>query len=133
MGTPIISEQQKVLELSAILAKVKDLPPLPGVVMKAMEIILSPDASIRNLQVVISQDQALSARILKIVNSAMYSLRSEVSTVSHAISILGINTVKSVLMAASVDNIFQASKDLGKKLMLSGCNTKIRRRHWSAD
>jgi putative nucleotidyltransferase with HDIG domain len=117
MGTPIISEQQKVLELSAILAKVKDLPPLPGVVMKAMEIILSPDASIRNLQVVISQDQALSARILKIVNSAMYSLRSEVSTVSHAISILGINTVKSVLMAASVDNIFQASKDLGKKLM----------------
>jgi putative nucleotidyltransferase with HDIG domain len=109
--------QQKVLELSSILAKVKDLPPLPGVVMKAMEMILDPDASGRNLHVVISQDQALSAKILKIVNSAMYSLRSEVSTVSHAISILGLNTVKSILMAASVDNIFQAAKDLGKKLM----------------
>jgi len=117
MATSQISDQQKVLELSAILTKVKDLPPLPGVVMKAIEMVLSPDASIRNLHVVISQDQALSAKILKIVNSAMYSLRSEVSTVSHAISILGINTVKSVLMAASVDNMFQASKDLGKKLM----------------
>jgi putative nucleotidyltransferase with HDIG domain len=109
--------QQKVMELTSILAKVKDLPPLPGVVMKAIEMILNPDASIRNLHTVISQDQALSAKILKIVNSAMYSLRSEVSTVSHAISILGINTLKSVLMAASIDNIFQSAKDLGKKLM----------------
>lgn len=109
--------EQKVLELSSILSKVKDLPPLPRVVMKAMEMLLNPDASMRNLHLVISQDQALSAKILKIVNSAMYSLRSEVSTVSHAISILGLNTVKAVIMAVSVDNIYQAAKDLGKKLM----------------
>ena len=109
--------EQKVLELSTILSKVKDLPPLPAVVMKVIEMLLKPDASIRNLHLVISQDQALSAKILKIVNSAMYSLRSEVSTVSHAISILGLNTVKSVVMAVSVDNIYQSAKDLGKKLM----------------
>jgi putative nucleotidyltransferase with HDIG domain len=108
---------KKVLELSSILSKVKDLPPLPRVVIQVMEMLLKPDASIRNLHLVISQDQALSAKILKIVNSAMYSLRSEVSTVSHAISILGLNTVKSVVMAVSVDNIFQSAKDLGKKLM----------------
>ena len=117
MAIPQINEQQKVLELSSILAKVKDLPALPSDVMKAMEMILNPDASIRNLHLIIAQDQALSAKILKIVNSAMYSLRSEVSTVSHAISILGMNTVRSILMAASVDNIFQSAKDLGKKLM----------------
>jgi putative nucleotidyltransferase with HDIG domain len=109
--------QESALNLSILIAKVNDLPPLPHVVMKAMEITLDPNASIRNLQQVISQDQALSAKILRIVNSAMYSLRREVSTVSHAVSVLGLETVKNVIMAASVEQVFQAAKDLGTKLM----------------
>lgn len=47
----------------------------------------------------------------------MYSLRREVSTVSHAVAVLGIDTVKSVIMAASVERVFQSAKDLGTKLM----------------
>jgi putative nucleotidyltransferase with HDIG domain len=111
------TDQEPVLNLTALIAKVKDLPPLPTVVMKAMEMTLDPDVSVRNLQLVISQDQALSAKILRIVNSAMYALRREVSTVSHAVAVLGIETVKSVIMAASVERVFQKSKDLGTKLM----------------
>jgi putative nucleotidyltransferase with HDIG domain len=110
-------DQEPVLNLTALVAKVKDLPPLPHVVMKAMEMTLDPDASVRNLQLLISQDQALSAKILRIVNSAMYSLRREVSTVSHAVAVLGIETVKSVIMAASVERVFQSAKDLGTKLL----------------
>jgi putative nucleotidyltransferase with HDIG domain len=110
-------DQEATLNLSALIAKVKDLPPLPTVVMKAMEMTLDPDTSIRNLQLVISQDQALSAKILRIVNSAMFSLRREVSTVSHAVAVLGMETVKSVIMAASVERVFQSSKNLGTKLM----------------
>jgi putative nucleotidyltransferase with HDIG domain len=111
------TDQDPSLNLTALIAKVKDLPPLPIVVMKAMEMTMDPDVSVRNLQLLISQDQALSAKILRIVNSAMYSLRREVSTVSHAVAVLGIDTVKSVIMAASVDRVFQSSKDLGTKLM----------------
>ena len=109
--------QEPVLNLSALIAKVKDLPPLPTVVMRAMEMALDPNASVRNLQQVISQDQALSAKMLRIVNSAMYSLRREVSTVSHAVAVLGLETVKSVIMAASVERVFTTAKDLGTKLM----------------
>ena len=109
---------ESVINLNALIAKVKDLPPLPTIITKALETAMDPDASIRNLHLLISQDQALSAKILRIVNSAMYSLRSEVSTVSHAIAVLGINTVKAIIMAASVDHVFQSSsKDLGTKLM----------------
>ncbi len=111
------SDQEPALDLTSLIAKVKDLPPLPTVVMKAMEMTLDPEASVRNLQLLISQDQALSAKILRIVNSAMYALRREVSTVSHAVAVLGLDTVKSVIMAASVERVFQASKDLGTKLM----------------
>jgi putative nucleotidyltransferase with HDIG domain len=110
-------DQNPVLDLTALIEKVKDLPPLPSIVMKALEMTLDPNVSVYNLQQVISQDQALSAKILRIVNSAMYSLRREISTVSHAMAILGIETVKSVIMAASVEQVFQTAKDLGTKLM----------------
>ncbi len=109
--------QEPVTNLSGLIAKVKDLPPLPSIVMKAMEMTLDPNISIRSLQQVISQDQALSAKILRIVNSAMYALRREVSTVSHAVAVLGLETVKSVIMAASAERVFQTAKDLGTKLM----------------
>jgi putative nucleotidyltransferase with HDIG domain len=111
------TDQDQAASLSTLIAKVKDLPPIPTVVMRAMEMTLDPDVSVSKLQLLISQDQALSAKILRIVNSAMYSLRREVSTVSHAVAVLGIDTVKSVIMAASVERVFQASKDLGTKLM----------------
>lgn len=103
--------------LNNLIAKVKDLPPISTVVTRAMEMILDPEVSINRLQLLISSDQALSAKILRIVNSAMYSLRREVSTLSHAITVLGLETVKSVIMAASVERVFQAAKDLGTKLM----------------
>jgi putative nucleotidyltransferase with HDIG domain len=111
------NDQEQAMSLSSLIAKVKDLPPIPTVIMRAMEMTMDPDASVSKLQLLISQDQALSAKILRIVNSAMYSLRREVSTVSHAVAVLGIDTVKSVIMAASVERVFQTAKDLGTKLM----------------
>jgi putative nucleotidyltransferase with HDIG domain len=111
------TDQEQAIDITALIAKVKDLPPLPTIVMKAMEMTLDPEASVRNLQLLISQDQALSAKILRIVNSAMYALRCEVSTVSHAVAVLGINVVKSVIMATSVEQVFLSAKDLGAKLM----------------
>jgi putative nucleotidyltransferase with HDIG domain len=116
---PILMQggHEAVLNLTALIKKVKDIPPMPTIVMKAMELTLDPNTSVRNLQLVISQDQALSAKILRIVNSAMYSLRCEVSTLSHAVAVLGIKTVRSVIMAASVEQVFQKANSLGTKLM----------------
>ena len=102
--------------INELISKVKDLPPLPNIVSRAMEIAHDPNGSVRELQILIAKDQALSAKILRIVNSAMYALRREVSTVSHAVSVLGIDTVFSVIMAASVENVFQSAKSLGTKL-----------------
>jgi putative nucleotidyltransferase with HDIG domain len=114
---PIHGDEEAVVNLTALIKKVKDLPPMPAIVVKAMEMSLDPNTSVRNLQMVISQDQALSAIILRIVNSAMYALRAEVSTVSHAVAVLGIETVRSVIMAASVEQVFQGANSLGTKLL----------------
>jgi putative nucleotidyltransferase with HDIG domain len=90
-----------------IAQQVGDLPALPSVALEALRVIENPEVTARELQYVILKDQALTARILKIVNSAMYYLRNEVSTVSHAITILGLSTVRSIIMAASVQQAFQ--------------------------
>jgi len=111
------NDPEPILNLNALIAKVTDLPPMPTTVMRALELAMDPDASVYRLQLLISKDEALSAKILRIVNSAMYALRSEVSTVSHAVAVLGLDAVKSVLMAASVETVFQNAKDLGAKLM----------------
>ncbi len=107
--------------LRLIATKTGDLPLITGTAMKALQMTKDPDISLRDLQQVISQDQALTAKILRIVNSAMYSMSGEVSTLSHAVALLGMETVRSVIMAAAIQQVFQSgrvcTKDLGTKLL----------------
>jgi len=101
--------------------KAGDLPTMPALAVQALEITRNPNASARTLQEVITRDQALAARILRIVNSAMYSLRGKVTTVSHAVTILGMDSIRSIIMSASVQQILQTGvakrHDLGTRLL----------------
>src|SRR5512136_2082132 len=94
-------------DLQAIANRAGDLPAFPATAMAAMQLTEDQDVSTRELQAVIAKDQALTARILKIVNSAMYCFDREVATLSHAISILGLDTVRSIIVAAAVQQVFQ--------------------------
>jgi len=89
--------------------------------MRALHMTFDPNVSACDLQSAIAQDQALSAKILRIVNSAMYCLRGRVSTVSHAVAVLGIETVRSIIMSAFAEQVFRSgmatAQDLGTKLM----------------
>jgi putative nucleotidyltransferase with HDIG domain len=105
-----------VLNLQDIARNAGDLPALPGTAMDAMKLTQDPDVSARELQAVIAKDQALTARILKIVNSAMYCFEREVSTLSHAIAILGMDVVRSIIVAASVQQVFHSSASGGRDL-----------------
>jgi HD-like signal output (HDOD) protein len=106
------------LDLQAIANRAGDLPAFPSTAMAAMQMTEDQDVSTRELQSVIAKDQALTARILKIVNSAMYCFEREVATLSHAISILGLDTVRSIIVAAAVQQIFQ--KGAGPATDLTG-------------
>ena len=61
-----------------------------------------PNATIRELATVIERDPELSARILKLVNSGFYGLRNKVENVSHAIVLLGWNSIKLISVGASI-------------------------------
>ncbi len=81
--------------------KLADLPPLPAVVGRIMETLNKPDASAEELNRLISMDQGLSSKMLRIVNSAYYGFPKRISTLTHAVVILGFNTVRNLVLGVS--------------------------------
>lgn len=81
--------------------KLADLPPLPVVVTRIMQTINNPNASAEDLNRLISLDQGLSSKILRIVNSAYYGFPKRIGTITHAVIILGFNTVRNLVLGVS--------------------------------
>ena len=84
----------------------RNLPTLPLIVTRLLELIEDPGSAIQDLQEVISMDLALTAKVLKLANSAYYGYPREISTLTQAVIVLGLNTIKSLVLAASAYNIF---------------------------
>ena len=89
-----------------VIQNLGDLPPLPQVATRAIRISADSDTSSKQLQNLIRTDQALSAQLLRIANSAMFGRMREVSTLTEAILTLGFSTARSVVIASSVKNLY---------------------------
>lgn len=81
--------------------KLADLPPLPAIVARIMHTINNPSTSADELSRLISLDQGLASKILRIVNSAYYGFPKRISTITHAVMILGFNTVRNLVLGVS--------------------------------
>ena len=88
------------------LKMINRLAPLPILVRKIMEILKDPNSSAHDLAEEIKKDQVITARILKIVNSAYYGFHREIGNVDHAIVVLGFDEVMSIAQAACLMNAF---------------------------
>lgn len=89
----------------AIVEGLGQVPTLPAIVAKALEILNQPNASADQAARLIGQDLALSAKVLRLANSAFYGIPRTISSVDQAIVILGFQTVRSLVMSASVMKI----------------------------
>jgi len=79
-----------------------ELPSLPAVAVQVLELTSDPDVKITDLDQAIRQDQALSARILKTVNSSFFGLRERCSSIEKALVLLGLGPVKSLVLGFSL-------------------------------
>ncbi len=93
------------ISMDEIIAKIDELPAIPALVMRALELIDDPRSHVNQLAEVLASDQALTAKILRLANSAYYSFPRKVSTITDAIVILGFSTLKSLIIAASTYNL----------------------------
>jgi putative nucleotidyltransferase with HDIG domain len=92
----------------AMVGQIKRLPSVPRVYQALMTVMSKPDASIGDVAAVLEQDMAMSARILQVINSAFFGLPQRVTRARDAVSYLGLNMVKSVVL---MSELFAASND----------------------
>ncbi|MEW6041530.1 MAG: HDOD domain-containing protein [Elusimicrobiota bacterium] len=105
-------QQKKIRRIKQIAERIIGLPTLPTVVAKMIELVDNPKTSASSLAKLISSDQALTAKILKLANSAYYGFPREISTVNLAIVVLGFNTVKDMGLSVSVLDAFTDMDDI---------------------
>ncbi len=104
MGTNVTPAEKVLGHLDAI-------PTLPSVVIRILEIVLDASSSARDAGEVVEVDQALTAKVLRIVNSPAYGFRRKITSVQHAISLLGFSSLKSIVLSVSVfDNLLDQHK-----------------------
>ncbi|MBJ6801262.1 HDOD domain-containing protein [Geomonas propionica] len=94
-------------ELETAIMTAADLPTIPIVAIKVMELIESENATAEELAKIVSSDPAVAARVLKISNSSFYGCRRQIQTLSSAIVILGFSTLRSLVVAASVKQVYK--------------------------
>ena len=105
-------------QVKNLIAKIDDLPTLPNVITKIMEILENPKSTARDIDNVIKTDQTLTAKTLKMVNSAYYGFPRRITTVTDAVVILGFNTVRSLALSATVCKMFfGGSKDFDREAL----------------
>lgn len=97
-----------------IVALVGDLPPMPAVAARAIQLVEDPLITAKKLTDVLANDAALAARILKIANSAMFARQREISTLTQALMTIGFKSLKGIIVAAAVRQINQSSSSLNK-------------------
>ncbi len=103
-------------ELEQLINSASDLPTIPVVATKVLQLIESETTTAEDLAKVVSSDPAVAARVLKISNSSFFGCRRQITTLSHAIMMLGYNTLKSLVMAASVKQVYK-SYGLAEKML----------------
>jgi len=86
----------------SLVGRIQDILPLPNVVNAILKTINDPYASLSRVSETILKDQALTAKVLKIINSAYYGVSTPVGTVSQAVSLLGLDKIKNLAMAISL-------------------------------
>jgi len=92
------------------------MPAMPHVAAKIMSLINNPNSRMSDIQDTISADQALTSRILKMSSSVFFKGRREVSTISDAVLMLGLDTVKNIAIAIATKEIYKGNDPIAEKL-----------------
>jgi HD-like signal output (HDOD) protein len=85
----------------AIRESLERLPPMPAVISRVLEMTHDPNCSAQELQKVIGMDEVLSSKVLRLVNSARYGFPRKITTLSHAVILLGFETIRNLAIGVA--------------------------------
>ena len=96
-------DEQQILKK---LDRIEEIPTLPTIVVELNTYLQDPDTSLKKVCDTIEKDQAITLKILKLVNSAFYGFKTKISDLRNAIVLLGYNSVRNAIVSLSVINTF---------------------------
>ncbi len=113
--------------LRGLVKEIRNLPSLPSIYQELMQEMQSPQASLKKAARIVAKDLGMVTKILQLVNSAFFGLRTRVSNPEQAVALLGFDTVKSLVLSTQVFSQYDQAAlpafsldDLWRHAILSG-------------
>jgi len=97
-------------KVTKIVSNLKSLPAMPATYQKVIDLISSPNSSLRQVGKVVAADIGMSAKILQVVNSAYYGLRSRIVDPVHAVVYLGLKAVQALVLTSGIFSKLEQEK-----------------------
>ena len=94
-------------------SKLEKLPTLSAVATELIKLTMDETSDAQQVAAIIETDQSLASKVLQIVNSAGYGLAGRVTTMAHAVSLLGFSTIRSLALSMTVSDMFGPSEEPG--------------------
>ncbi len=94
-----------------IIARVGDIQPLPGTVVRLISVVNNPQSTVSDIVETIRYDQALTARMLRLCNSAYFGLSREVESLEDAMKYLGTLKLLQLVMAVHTNALLSRRQD----------------------
>jgi HD-like signal output (HDOD) protein len=93
--------------LMNLVGHLKSLPSMPGLYLALIEAMKDPNSTVEGLGGIIARDIGMTARVLQIVNSAVFGLREKISSPGQAATFLGLDTLRSLVLSVGVFSQFE--------------------------
>lgn len=106
-------------DVKSFIKELRDLPTLPVLFRKILVIVNSDRSSAEDLYYMISHDQSLAEKVMKVANSPLFGLSGQVRDIRHAVMLMGFDRLKSIALGMTVMNIFPPQSSFNiKKLWI---------------
>lgn len=97
-------------DLQRMVSEIKSLPVLPAVYLELVEVLQQPETSLDRIGAIVGKDIGVTAKLLQLVNSAFLGLARDIKTPEQAVSYIGINTVRSLVLTIHVFSQFDQQR-----------------------
>jgi len=102
------------IELSQLFKDVKQLPVLPILLLELMESFADEDTRVEDIAKKVGMDQSISAKVIRMANSAAYRRGKDVESIERAVIRLGFNQIRRIVVATSLSNVFPKTPGFDK-------------------
>ena len=98
-------------QIRSFLTRIESLPSLPDIYIKLIEALDDPDISIKKVGSIISRDLGMTAKLLKMVNSAFFGIGRHVMDPAYAVQLLGLESIRSLVLTIQIYTLFEDARN----------------------